>query len=90
MAKRLRGSVRASDTVARYAGDEFTMILRHIVQRDDVLRIAGVTEDGELDQAFVLRADGSFNAPLLYGSAWREAPLVAEMVKVVVLGAVRT
>jgi predicted signal transduction protein with EAL and GGDEF domain len=31
---------RISDTVARYAGDEFTLILRHIVQRDDVLRIA--------------------------------------------------
>ncbi|MBS0569749.1 MAG: EAL domain-containing protein [Proteobacteria bacterium] len=40
VSKRLRGSVRASDTVARYAGDEFTMILRHIVQRDDVMRIA--------------------------------------------------
>jgi diguanylate cyclase (GGDEF)-like protein len=40
VAKRLRASVRASDTVARYAGDEFTLILRHIVQRDDVLRIA--------------------------------------------------
>ena len=38
--KRLRGAVRASDTVARYAGDEFTMILRHIIQRDDVMRIA--------------------------------------------------
>ena len=40
VAKRLRGSVRGSDTVARYAGDEFTLILRHIVQRDDVARIA--------------------------------------------------
>jgi diguanylate cyclase (GGDEF)-like protein len=40
VAKRLRASVRASDTVARYAGDEFTMILRHIIKRDDVLRIA--------------------------------------------------
>lgn len=40
VAKRLRGSVRASDTVARYAGDEFTLILRHIVQREDVERIA--------------------------------------------------
>ncbi|MEO7431696.1 MAG: EAL domain-containing protein [Dokdonella sp.] len=40
VAKRLRGSVRGSDTVARYAGDEFTLILRHIVQRDDVSRIA--------------------------------------------------
>ncbi|HET9483031.1 MAG TPA: diguanylate cyclase, partial [Xanthomonadales bacterium] len=40
VSKRLRASVRGSDTVARYAGDEFTLILRHIVQRDDVLRIA--------------------------------------------------
>ncbi len=40
VAKRLRASVRASDTVARYAGDEFTLILRHIIQREDVERIA--------------------------------------------------
>ncbi len=40
VAKRLRASVRASDTVSRYAGDEFTLILRHIVHRDDVFRIA--------------------------------------------------
>lgn len=40
VSKRLRASVRASDTVSRYAGDEFTLILRHIVQRDDVMRIA--------------------------------------------------
>ncbi|MDF3981473.1 bifunctional diguanylate cyclase/phosphodiesterase [Luteibacter sp. PPL201] len=40
VARRLRASVRGSDTVARYAGDEFTMILRHIVKRDDVQRIA--------------------------------------------------
>lgn len=40
VAKRLSAAVRGSDTVARYAGDEFTLILRHIVQRDDVLRIA--------------------------------------------------
>lgn len=40
VSKRLCSSVRASDTVARYAGDEFTLILRHIVQREDVMRIA--------------------------------------------------
>ncbi len=40
VAQRLRKSVRGSDTVARYAGDEFTVILRHITQRDDVKRIA--------------------------------------------------
>ena len=38
--QRLRGSIRASDTVARYAGDEFTIVLRHIVKNDDVLRVA--------------------------------------------------
>lgn len=40
VAKRLRATVRASDTVSRYAGDEFTLILRHIVHREDVTRIA--------------------------------------------------
>ena len=40
VAKRLRSSVRGSDTVARYAGDEFTLILRHMAQREDVSRIA--------------------------------------------------
>ncbi len=40
IARRLGASIRASDTVARYAGDEFTVILRHIVKNDDVLRVA--------------------------------------------------
>lgn len=38
--QRLCGSIRASDTVARFAGDEFTIVLRHIVKNDDVLRVA--------------------------------------------------
>ncbi|HEX6832350.1 MAG TPA: diguanylate cyclase, partial [Rudaea sp.] len=40
VAKRMRATVRGSDTVARYAGDEFCVILRHIVLRDDVMRVA--------------------------------------------------
>ncbi|MFZ2237715.1 MAG: diguanylate cyclase, partial [Dokdonella sp.] len=40
VSRRLRASVRAPDTVARYAGDEFTLILRHITNREDVLKIA--------------------------------------------------
>lgn len=40
VAARLEATVRAADTVARYAGDEFTLILRHIKQRDDALRVA--------------------------------------------------
>ncbi|MEO8778621.1 MAG: bifunctional diguanylate cyclase/phosphodiesterase [Rhodanobacter sp.] len=38
--QRLRSSIRASDTVARYAGDEFTIVLRHVVKNDDVRRVA--------------------------------------------------
>ena len=38
--QRLCSSIRASDTVARYAGDEFTVVLRHIIKNDDVLRVA--------------------------------------------------
>ncbi len=40
-AEKLRSAVRSSDTVARYAGDEFVLILRHVIQRDDVMRMAG-------------------------------------------------
>lgn len=40
VAERLRSLVRASDTVARHAGDEFTLILRHVNDRADVARVA--------------------------------------------------
>jgi diguanylate cyclase (GGDEF)-like protein len=38
--QRLCSTIRASDTVARYAGDEFTVVLRHVIKNDDVLRVA--------------------------------------------------
>lgn len=34
-------------------------------------------EAARRNPGWVLRADGGFNAPLLYGSPWRESPLVA-------------
>ncbi|VXD24871.1 putative Diguanylate cyclase [Planktothrix serta PCC 8927] len=40
VAKRLSLSVRQSDTVARMGGDEFTLILGNIRQRNDVIKIA--------------------------------------------------
>ncbi|MEO7065408.1 MAG: EAL domain-containing protein [Rhodanobacter sp.] len=40
VAQRLRSSVRASDTVARCAGDEFSVILRRVVASNDVQHIA--------------------------------------------------
>lgn len=45
-AQRLRSLLRVSDTAARYAGDEFTVILRHIVDRADIARAAGKLLEG--------------------------------------------
>lgn len=40
IARRLRECVRASDTVARIGGDEFTVILGEVARREDVQRVA--------------------------------------------------
>ena len=56
-ARRLRDLVRASDTVARYAGDEFTLILRHANDRADVARVADKLLKGM--QAPLALEDGS-------------------------------
>jgi diguanylate cyclase (GGDEF)-like protein len=40
VANRLHSAVRATDTVCRYAGDEFTVLLRHVIVAGDVERIA--------------------------------------------------
>lgn len=39
-AKRLQRSVRPQDTVARWAGDEFTVLIEHIVNSSDAVRAA--------------------------------------------------
>ena len=57
VADRLRGTVRASDTIARYAGDEFTLILRHVDSRADVARVASKLLAGM--QAPLTLANGS-------------------------------
>lgn len=40
VARRVSSTIRSSDTVARYAGDQFIVVLRHVIQKDDALRIA--------------------------------------------------
>ena len=40
VAERLRGSVRGSDAVSRFGGDEFNILLTEIAQTEDVSRVA--------------------------------------------------
>jgi predicted signal transduction protein with EAL and GGDEF domain len=56
-ARRLTDAVRASDTVARYAGDEFTVIVRHVSDRSDIDRVAAKLLKGV--QAPLVLDDGS-------------------------------
>jgi diguanylate cyclase (GGDEF)-like protein len=56
-ARRLQALLRASDTVARYAGDEFTAILRHVEDRADIGRAAAKVLHGM--QAPLILENGS-------------------------------
>ncbi|MEC4813627.1 MAG: EAL domain-containing protein [Scytonema sp. PMC 1069.18] len=40
VAQRLKDSLRAGDTVARWGGDEFTILLPRIIQLDEVIQVA--------------------------------------------------
>ena len=55
-AKRLSLCVRDSDTLARQGGDEFTIVMGELDDRDDVERVAG-TILAEMDRPFQLGTD---------------------------------
>jgi diguanylate cyclase (GGDEF)-like protein len=64
VAERLTGCVRRSDTVARFAGDEFSLLLMQITRTEDVIRIARRTEDAVEVAQSILRA---LEAPFISG-----------------------
>lgn len=54
VARRLRGCIRESDTVARQGGDEFMALLRDLGGREDAARVAGNIVDALLQPFDVL------------------------------------
>ncbi len=66
-AQRLRGCVRASDTVARQGGDEFTVLLPDLTNAEDALAIAQKIL-AETDRPFAL-GDREFHATASVGIA---------------------
>lgn len=67
VAQRLRGCVRAGDTVSRQGGDEFTVLLPDLTNADDALPIAQKIL-AELDKPFLI-GDREFHATASVGIA---------------------
>jgi len=79
--RRLCDSVRASDTVARYAGDEFVLVLRHIARRDDAAQVAdkivqSMEQPLRLDGGTELQATVSIGVSFFPGDASDAATLL--------------
>ena len=73
VADRLTGCLRASDTVARFAGDRFALLLTQISRKEDAGRIARRTKKNALEVAHnileALKAPFSFDGHELYSTA---------------------
>jgi diguanylate cyclase (GGDEF)-like protein len=52
VAQRLTSCVRESDTVARFGGDQFAILLTHIPRAQDAANVASAIKES-LDQAFL-------------------------------------
>jgi diguanylate cyclase (GGDEF)-like protein/PAS domain S-box-containing protein len=75
-AARLRASVRASDTVARFGGDEFVVLLEDVRERANALRIA---EKILANARRPLQLDGrEFNSTASIGVAYSDATSTEE------------
>jgi len=62
VARRLSESVRPGDTVARYGGDEFVMVLANVAHVDDVTRVVNKIL-GRLSPAITLGGRELFVTP---------------------------
>lgn len=77
VAKRLKNSVRSSDTVARIGGDEFVVLMTHLENRDQCSIVARKVLDA-INKKFALTA-GATNIGASIGIALAEAGTVPDM-----------
>lgn len=76
VAQRMRSCIRAENTVARFGGDEFAVLLKDVEDAGDAVRVTERISE-ELQETFILGEERCLPPPVLV-SLWASRPLTEQ------------